>query len=310
MEKPLPPISTDTPQYTVERRRSISQLYLLLAPVLVLLACWMYVPVLNVLRMAFFKWDANLAPGFVGLDNYIELVKDKYFWGSVRNMGLALLFQLALPLLMPLLTAELIHSLQSMRARRIYINLFLWPSIVPTVVLYLVWGYMYDQAGPLVTVFRFLHLSWLSHNWLTDPHLALLALMFVGFPFSGGAGLLIYLAGLESVPCAVYDDACIDGATWWERFINIDLAFCLPHFRLLVVNTFTNILGNFVGVMLLTQRGPLIYTNMPGFYLYDKAFGLGRFGFACAVGLALMAGAITMTIIIHRYLRSDIEYYV
>lgn len=307
---PLQQVLTDlqAPSQTVERRRSLLGLYLLLVPAVLVLIVWMYIPVLQVLRMAFFRWDANLPASFIGLDNFIELFSDKYFWGAIRNMGLVLLFQLTLPLLMPLLTAELINSLKSARARQVYVVLFLLPSVVPSVVLYLIWGYLYDQQGLLAAVFRHLHLQALAHNWLTDPHLALLALMLVGFPFSGGVGLLIYLAGLISIPPAIYDDARINGATRWQRFVQIDLAFCVLHFRLLIVNTLTTLIGNFLGVMLLTQRVTLMYTNLPGFYLYDKAFYLGRFGFACAVGLTLMAMALMMTIAAQRYLRAETEY--
>ena len=294
------------------RRRMINTtpFYLLVLPAFILLAIWFYYPVINSMRMAFYDWDGFLSANYVGWSNFKTIFADKYFWMSVRNMAFFLLFGFTFPFLMPFLTAELICSLRCKGVRTFYRLVFLLPSVVPAVVSILLWRFIYDNSGPLNRILTGLGLDFAAHNWLVDPRVALLAVMFVGFPFAGGTAMLIYTAGLENIPSEIYDSAKMDGVNTWRRILHIDIPFSVPSFRYIIITGLTGIFANFVVVLLLTNGGPLFRTTVPGFYLYDKAFGvIPQFGMACAVGLLLILFSLALAALTQRYLKSDTEYY-
>lgn len=293
-----------------ERLKVYLPIYAMALPALILLAIWFYYPVLNSLRMAFFDWDGFMSMTYVGWNNFKFIFQDKYFWMALRNMVYFLLFGLTFPFLMPFLTAELICALKSKAARTFYRTIFLLPSVVPAVVSILLWRFIYDYSGPLNRILNAVGLGFAAHNWLVDPGVALLAVLFVGFPFAGGTALLIYTAGLENIPADVHDSAKIDGVNVRQRIWHIDIPFSIPSFRYIIVTSLTGILANFVVVLLLTNGGPLYRTTVPGYYLYDKAFGvIPQYGLACAVGLLLIGFSLGLAALTQRCLRSDTEYY-
>jgi ABC-type sugar transport system permease subunit len=146
------------------------------------------------------------------------------------------------------------------------------------------WRNIYDPTNGLIN--RFLRAAFdpgFTHGWLSDPRTALGAILFIGFPFVSSTSLLIFSAGLEEIPAEIYDAANIEGASFLTRTLNIDLPYCIPHFRLIVVSGFSGIIANYAAVLLLTQGRPLNSTMVPGYYLY-RAGADQRFGLASAVG--------------------------
>jgi len=282
--------------------------YGFIAPALLSLLFWYYVPVVQSFAMAFFDWDGLSVGNFLGLDNFVEIFTDPVFWTALVNMVLVLAFSLTVPIFVPFLAAEGIQHLKSAKAREFFRTAMVLPVVVPAVVWILLWRNMYDPTNGLINRFvRAVFDPSFSQGWLSDPHTALGAILFIGFPFVSSTALLIFSAGLEEIPTDIYDAAQLEGLGFWERMRHIDLPFCIPHFRLILVSSFSAIIANYTAVLLLTQGRPLNSTLVPGYYLY-RAGADQRFGLAAAVGLSLIVLILVLTVLLQKLLRSEVEH--
>jgi len=282
--------------------------YGLVAPAALSLLLWYYVPVVQSFAMAFFDWDGLAVGNFLGLDNFVEIATDPVFWTAMGNMVIVLIFSLTIPLFVPFLAAEAIHHLDSRRLRDLFRTAMVLPVVVPSVVWILLWRNIYDPTNGLINVFvRAAFVPGFNQGWLSDPHTALGALLFIGFPFVSSTALLIFSAGLEDVPTEVYEASRLEGLSFWQRLRHVDLPYSLPQFRLIIVSSFAGIVANYTAVLLLTQGRPLNATMVPGYYLY-RAGAEQRFGLAAAVGLCLIVLILVLTAVLQRYIKSDLEY--
>lgn len=282
--------------------------YGFIAPAFLSLLLWYYVPVLQSFAMAFFDWDGLSVGAFLGIGNFAEIFTDPVFWKAMGNMVVVLAFSLTIPVFVPFVAAEAIHSVSSPRLREFFRTALVLPVVVPSVVWILMWRSIYDPSSGLIN--RFVRAAFdpeFSHGWLSDPRTALGALLFIGFPFVSSTALLIFSAGLEDIPTDVYDAAKLEGLSFFERMRHIDLPFCVPQFRLIVVSSFSGIIANYTAVLLLTQGRPLNSTLVPGYYLY-RAGADQRFGLASAVGLSLIVLILALTVLLQMSLKSDIEH--
>jgi raffinose/stachyose/melibiose transport system permease protein len=176
-------------------------------------------------------------------------------------------------------------------------------------VLFLIWGFFYDPTdGLLNRLLTDLHLSNMTQTWLGNPNLALYCIMFMGFPWVDGFGLLIYTAGLQAVPVELPEAAAIDGANAWQRFWRIEIPLILGQIRLMGVLAIVNGLQNFTQVLILTQGGPGQATTVPGLYLYQQAIIDQRMGYAAAISLVLFVAILALTLVNMKFIRPATEF--
>jgi ABC-type sugar transport system permease subunit len=245
----------------------------------------------------------------VGLSNFQAMLHDQILLGSIWNMVRLLVFGVVVGTVVPLAVAELIYAVRSPAAKYAYRVLFLIPVVAPGIVLILLWQFIFDpNVGLLNNLFGAVGLGSLQHAWLGDINTALYAMMFIGFPWASGTAVLIYLAGLMSIPGEIMEAATLDRATGLRRIWHVDIPLLLGQIKLFVV------LGIIVGVqgfdiqLILTDGGPGWATEVPGLYMYQSAFENDRFGYAAAIGLVLFLVVLILTIISFRFIRSSVEY--
>lgn len=283
----------------------ILPLYGLIAPTFILLAVFSLVPFLWAFWTSFSDYEVGGESRFVGLANYGEYLSDPTFLPSFGNMALLTLFHIGVVLVFPLLIARLIFALSSERARYLYRLLFLVPIVVPGIAGTLIWrGLVYGEHGLVNETLRSVGLDSLARGWLSDPNLALWAVAFIGFPFAGGVNMLIYYAGLSSIPESVQDAAQLDGADAVRKFFRIELPLLMSQIKLLVILTIIGGVQGFEGMFALTKGGPGFRTMLPGLWMYYNAFSFQRMGYACAIGVILFFIILALTVINLRYIRS------
>jgi raffinose/stachyose/melibiose transport system permease protein len=181
--------------------------------------------------------------------------------------------------------------------------------VVPGIVLILVWMFIYDpQMGMLNTLLRMAGLDSWTQLWLGDLRLALWCIGFFGFPWVSGLNLLIYLAGLDSIPHELFDAAAIDGASRVRRFFHVDIPMIMGQIKLIFILTIITQMQNFQDVLIFTNGGPGQATMVPGLVLYHSAFFYNKMGYASAIGVTLFVVIFLITAINLRFIRSDIEY--
>lgn len=222
-------------------------------------------------------------------------------------------------------TAVVIHRLRSQKANYWYRVLFVVPMIIPGMVTLLIWKFFFEPNGVFNLVLRrtgvmtlLVNLDrWLGWGgvfqpdtnpvWLGSPHLVLPAMILWGFPWVGVVGVLIYLAGLQSIDQSVYEAADLDGISPFGKFLHIELPLILTQVRINLVLMIIGTLQAYAFVLILfgDAGGPNGVLMVPGLYMFRSAFIERYVGYACAIGLILFFFILILTEINNRFLRVE-----
>lgn len=292
---------------TLRQMRKNWTAYLFLTPGLLHFLIFTLFAVSFAFYISFHKWNViQPAKPFVGFDNYAKLFQDPRFLRAVTN---TLLFMIGVPLnLMSGLAVALLLNTK-VRGQGLYRTLFYIPVVTPLVVSSIIWKWLYQGDYGLLNYYLLkFHIIEQKIFWLADPNLALPALIIMGIWGGTGGTMVIYLAGLQSIPEEMYDAAKVDGASAWQRLRYITIPLLKPTTFFL---TITGVIGTFqifTEVYIMTNGGPLNRTTTIGFYLYDKAFRQLDMGYAAAMAFVLFAMIFVFTLLQWKYTRGDVEY--
>lgn len=281
--------------------------YLLLAPLLIGLIVTAYYPPISGLYHSLFDWNANGREVFIGLDNFKELFQDPVFLNSIPTLFKLMIPRLLISVIVPLIAAELIFGVRSKRWQYNYRVMVLLPMVAPGLVYTLLWQKIYDpQSGLLSTILRGLGLIGQDQivNWLGDrsgypgAHLH-------GLPVDrrhGGAHLHVRLMNISG---EVIEASILDGCTPMQRIRHIDLPLLIGQIKYFLVFGLIGGIQDYNSQLVLTQGGPGYTTYVPGYYMYIKAFGASRMGYASAVGVVMFVVIFGLTILIMRYKKKE-----
>ncbi|HEY62968.1 MAG TPA: sugar ABC transporter permease [Caldilineae bacterium] len=294
---------------TLRQMARRKECYLLLLPTFTLIILFNYYPAFSALYHSFFIWNGANFKKFTGFNNFILMAQDPTIWLSLANMVKLTLVALAINLTFPLMAGALIFHLRDLRLAYFYRVLFVVPMVVPTMVVLMIWRFIYNpNIGLLNQVLRAIGLGSLARPWLGDFDLALYAIMFIGFPWVAGISTLIYLAGFQGIPMELLDAAAIDGASTWKRFWYVELPLVMSQIKLIVILTVIGSFQGFATIMVMTNGGPGTSTMVPGLYLYRNAMYYNKMGYACAIGTMLFIITLILTYLNTRYLKSSVEF--
>jgi raffinose/stachyose/melibiose transport system permease protein len=284
----------------INRVRANRVAYYMLLPSLLLLAVFLYTPAITIFYYSLHAYDLGGRNEWIGLGNYIDLYSGEVFWKSAGNMITLTVVTVILLLIIPLIVAELIFHLQTERMRYYLRAAFLVPMVVPGVIIFLIWGYFYSDAGLIPLFGHSIGLGDRLEGLLSRPQTALYALIFVGFPFVAGVNLLIFYAGLGSVDESVWEAAKMDGASALTRFFRIDVPLLTRQFKLLLILGIIGGVQAFENVLVMTQGGPGWQTMLPGLYMYRSAMSFSEYGYACAIGVTLFIFVLVISLAVNR----------
>lgn len=302
--------------YTGARRFSLLQrilrskwCYILILPTFALVGLFNYFPAGSALYHSFFNWNGANITKFIGVNNFVALAKDATFWLALGNMLKITVAGVVINLTFPLLAAALIFHLRALKLAYFYRVLFVIPMVVPTIVVLMIWRFIYSpNLGLLNEFLRAISLEDIARPWLGDFKIALAAIIFIGFPWISGFSTLIYLAGFQAIPTELLDAAAIDGAGTWARFTRVEMPLIMSQVKLIVILTVIGAFQGFATILVMTNGGPGQTTMVPGLYLYRNAMYYGKMGYACAIGTVLFIITMALTYINTRYLKSSVEY--
>jgi multiple sugar transport system permease protein len=264
-----------------------------LAPAVVLLLALTVYPLLYVVRISLYR----LTPAgetFVGLENFLRLLRDPFFFQSLGQTFLFMIGALTLEFLLGLSLALLLDS--EIRARGLWRTLFLLPMILPPVVVGVIWRLIYNPSfGVLNGALQLLGVDTARLTWLADPSVALAAIVVVDVwewtPFV----FLILLAGLQAIPEEPYEAARIDGSSAWQTFRHVTLPLLAPAILVALLLRTMDLLRIFDQVFILTQGGPGFATETISLYIYKTAFRFFDFGYAAAMSLVLLVATLVVS---------------
>jgi len=284
-------------------------LYALIGPTFILLLIFNYYPALLAIIRSFFKWDIGNEAQFIGLANFLELFQDPIFLQSLGNISKLLVFIVFVNLTVPLFIAEMIFMIKSNKWNYFFRVLFVIPMLVPPIVIWVIWKFIYSDAGIITSFLELIGKPEWIYGWLSHPKTALLSVAFVGFPFAYGFNTLIYYTGLTNIPNSLLESAKLDGVSPIKMFFKIHLPMILTQVKLLLVITIIAVLQGFESVYVLTgDGGPGFETMLPGLYMFFNGFTYNRMGYACAIGVILFLMMLIFTILNNKYIRSEQEF--
>jgi multiple sugar transport system permease protein len=284
------PITATRPRR--RRRTDLATAALFLLPSFLGLLAFLVGPLLASLLLSFTNWQVIGTTRFVGFANYIRLATvDPVFW---QVLGVTVLFTvqyLVLNLVLAVGMAVWIGSLSW--GQRLFRLVFFLPTFTPLIGVAVVWQLMLSPGGVFDWLMATLHLP--IPNLLTNPTLALEALVAVSLWSHFGYNMLLFGAALDAIPSVYLDAALIDGATSWQRFWKIKLPLISPSLFFGSVLTAITSLQAFDQVYALTHGGPGSATTTLGYAIYAQGFVGYHLGYASATAWVLFAIIMALT---------------
>ena len=272
-------------QATASRRA----LWFLLLPSLVPVVLFSVYPLLNGIWLGFTDAQAGYQVDyhFNGFDNYVRLLKDDVFWNSFK-IGLIWAFSVTiLQFVLALGLALLLNA--GLRFQWLVRPLALVPWAMPSVIVAILWKLIYHpDAGILNAVLKGLGIIDTNINWLGSFELALPAVIVVGVWAGMPQTTVTLLAGLQNTPYELHEAAALDGANGWQRFRTVTWPALRPIAIAISSLDFVWNFNSFGLVYVLTEGGPGGRTQLPMLFAYQRAFGNGEFGYAAALGNAMV----------------------
>ena len=273
----------------------------LLLPSLLLIGVFSYYPAVRSLIGGFYQWNGFSPPTYAGVSQFKEYLDSPTFGTEAKNLAILVGGSILITLVSQFTAAEIVMHLPK-RAGTVVKYLLVLPIVLPPLVLIEVWAYLLQPSTGLVDqILGGLGLPRLS--WFADPHLALLSILLIGFPWIANLGFLIFLGGLQNLPKDVLDAARLDGVSAVRRVFAVDIPLLMPQFRIVVILSGIFAVQNFIPILLLTNGGPGTATLVPGLDMYQSAFSNDQYGYGMAIGTLLFAAMLIFTLVAMRVFR-------
>jgi putative chitobiose transport system permease protein len=274
--------------------------YLFLIPACSIVGMFVLYPALQAIALSFTNFNMITEPSYVGIANYRTLWNDPFFWSALRNTLLYLVIVVPVLVTLPIFLAMLVNrSLPGMTLFRAALYL---PAITSLVISALIWKWVYEEKGILN---YFLQATGITDNpvaFLTDPGNALFSVMAVTVWSGMGYYMVIYLAGLQSIPRHLYEVADVEGVSKWQQTLHITIPLLRPSVAVVTVMSSISAMKVFEEIYVMTQGGPLDSSKTLVFYIYQSAFEEFEMGYAAATGVVLFAITLVFSLINLRFL--------
>ncbi|OWY38071.1 lactose ABC transporter permease [Xenophilus sp. AP218F] len=281
-------------------RKTTLQAWLFLTPALLLLLVFSFWPVGFGSFLAFTRYNLIDAPAWVGLENFREIFGDELFLSALKNSALYLLVVPVIQVVAMLLAVLVNNNLPGIKLFRAAYYL---PVVTSVSVIGIIWNFMYTEDGVLNAVLQYLHVLSGPVGWLNDDRIALFSVMFITVWRGLGWYMVLYLAGLQSIPGDVYEAAVLDGASPWQRFWKITVPLLAPTILLCSVMSVLAAVKAFEEVQIMTKGGPMQSTYTALFYAYEFGIKSLNFGKALAASLVMSVFCILLAWLNFRFLQ-------
>ncbi|MFN8486645.1 MAG: sugar ABC transporter permease [Caldilineaceae bacterium] len=303
---PLPTTSTPARRKGLSlRAREELIAYLLISPWIIGFLIFTLGALIFSLVISFYNTDLMSPAKFIGLGNYHEMLfEDELFWQALKVTSLYTLGVVPIHILLGLGVALLLN--QKVRAIGFWRTVFYLPSVVSGVAVAMIWIWFFQ---PDLGLFNALlaKVGIAGPRWLFSEKWALPSLIITSI-WGIGPGMLIFLAGLQSIPKEMYEAAQLDGANTWRQFTHVTIPLISPQ---ILFNSIMGIIGSyqvFTGSFVMTQGGPNNATLTMVLYLYQRGFLMARFGYAAALAWMLFLIIMVFTLFTLRSSRSSVFY--
>lgn len=281
------------------------QAYLFILPGFLGFLAFMVIPIVISFGISLYEWELLVPPRFVGLENYKALLKDRLFLSVLKNTGYYVLGVVPLNIVLALGMALWLN--QKLRFLAFYRSAIFLPVVTLTVAVSLIFKWMYEPEIGLINAALGLF-GIKGPLWLGSADWAMPALIFMNVWKGFGYNMVLFLAGLQSIPQTVYEAAGIDGANKWQKFRYVTLPLLSPTTFFASVMTIISSFQVFDAARVMTNGGPVNSTNTIVLYIFQNGFEYFKMGYASAIAWVLFATLFVLTVLQMRLQRQWVHY--
>lgn len=289
-------------------RRNKIALIIFLLPATILFTIIIIIPIFMSGYYSLLKWDGMTTGKFIGFDNYINLFKDPSIQFS-KTLGHAVIIavfsvfiQLPISLSLALILAK------GIKGERFFLSVFFIPVLISSVVIGQLWLKIYNpNYGLLNALLKSIGLSGWVHTWLGEENTALAAVMIPILWQFIGYHMLLFYAGIKSVPKELIEAAQVDSATSWQINTKIIIPQIKPIIRMCVIFATVGSFKTFDMIYVLTNGGPAHASEVPSTLMINLIFGRNQYGFGSAVAVMIIILCFAFAIGIKKIFRVEGE---
>lgn len=268
----------------------ISAAYFFLAPAMISIFVFFFIPVLAAFIISFTDFDiyslgnyANLR--FVGLKNYSDLLSNELFWISLKNTFYFVIVASPLSIAVSLGAALILNS-KLVKLKGLFRLSYFIPVVTTLVAVAIVWRFIYHpRFGMLNYLLGFVGIN--PIDWLGDPSWAMPSIILMSIWKNFGYNMIIFIAGLQNIPEHLYEAAVLEGANGWQRFKKITIPMLAPTTIFISIITMIGNFQLFAEPYVMTQGGPLNKTLSVVQYMYQEGFRWWNMGYSTSIAFVL-----------------------
>ena len=270
--------------------------YLFIAPYVIHFLVFISFPVLFSFFLMFNKWNIIAPMEFVGAQNFYRLIHDHLFLQSILNTSIFLIIHIPLQIIIALFFAVLLSK--KLRFIGFFRAAYFLPVVVSGVVVAILWQQLYGYESGLLNR-MLISIGFDKIGWLTDPKIAMPSIAIMATWKNVGLYIVLFLAGLQTVPEYLYESAELEGASSWQKFRFITLPMINPTMFMVIILSTIGGFSLFIEPYVMTGGGPLNSTLSAVLYIYKQGFFYYHMGYASTLGF-FFAGIILLVIFIQR----------
>lgn len=297
-------LDTKQQSTSVLQRRINRNAYFFLLPAMLTLAVFLFIPLIQVIYYSFTDFDMLTQPQWVGLKNYTELFQDDLFW---KSLSLSFTYLLVTPILIVFSIALAIVVNRSLLGVNLFRALYFIPVVISAVAIGMIFDFVFADQGLINGLLRSLNIIDTPIGFLTNPSLVLPSIMAVTIWRGLGYYMVMFLAGLQSIPEELYEAAAIDGANRFQQHIHVTVPMLRPVITFVAIISSIAALRAFDEIFILTNgTGGLLDSALTTmFYLYRQAFVFLNIGYAAAMAVIFTIITMVLSLLNLRFLEGD-----
>lgn len=293
MQKSKPQRQHLLPELTPRHREAFVG-YLFILPTYIGFTIFILYPLVESVRISFQEFSLLRGSTYIGFDNYVQMFADGRLRIAYVNTVIFTLFAVFFNAGIGLILAVMLNRRLPVLMRNLYRSIFFFPVLIAHTYIAVIWRFLYAQDTGVINYYLGLF-GVEAIPWLSNAHWAMAAIIILDVWKNTGFAMLVFLAGLQSIPNEYYEAAQLDGANERQLFFRITIPLLSPTIFFILVIFMIGALQVFDTIIVLTQGGPGDATRSVVLYVYEIAFRTFNMGYAAAVSMTLFAIILVLT---------------
>lgn len=276
----------------------------LVLPTAILYIAFVLYPIVNNFYISLFRDNLMSEAQFIGIKNYTNLFKDRFFLKALRNNFLLIIGSLLAHMPLALFFGNALFN--KVKGSKFFQAVFFLPTVISGVAVGILFEFVYHpEFGLLNKMLEFMHLSQYKTPWLADERTVMFALIFVVMWRFVGYHMVIQLAAMREIPDSLFESASLDGATSWQKFMYITFPLIKHILKIDAVLIITGSLKYYDIIAVMTKGGPNHASEVISTYMFYQGFRTMKFGYASAMGMILLVLCLTAIWVVNKAFGRD-----